>query len=554
MTYWKTETVRIYRETYSKPLPAEAKVFARKDGNYARFTNGRGRQKEARLTKDGNRILVETSHWRVDFDDNSGIKRTLRAFTDRQATQRLADNVQRLLNCKAGSTPLDRDLQQYLEKLPSPIKQDLTGFGLLDQRRTAIGRTLEELLTEFEQSLRAQELCKRHIDDTVGLTRTMFEYCGFGHFSDIDAGKVETYLKGLREGKIAQKDKRGRPKKLRKLSYRRSNAYLKGAKQFCNWLIERGYVHESPLQPLKELDWRLDRRHVRRPLDVGELRRLLYATANGPERYGMSGRERYLLYRLVIETGLRADEIRKRRKADFDFDRHTVTIDAATAKGKRQDVQYLSSGLSEELREFMGGKLPDAKAFGGWFSALTDRTATMLQEDLAEAGIAYKDETGRVFDFHSLRGQCATLLAASGVSMKTTQSILRHKDVNLTANVYTHVLHGQEAQAVASLPDLSLGTLQTQVDVKTGTDDKNVGDESLSKACFSLGRQRTISDDNVKTAPDNGSETAFLMREGGSSETSEPMVGGSSPSGRSDGPGFGRPAEHWFWVVRELRL
>ena len=79
----------------------------------------------------------------------------------------------------------------------------------------------------------------------------------------------------------------------------------------------------------------------------------------------------------------------------------------------------------------------------------------MLKRDLQNAGLDYIDETGRYFDFHSLRGETGTLLAAANVKPKTAQEILRHSDVNLAMNIYTHSLTGQNAQAVESLPDLS---------------------------------------------------------------------------------------------------
>jgi integrase len=106
------------------------------------------------------------------------------------------------------------------------------------------------------------------------------------------------------------------------LSYRRSNAYLTAAVAFCNWVVERRWARESPLRGLKKLNPAEDQRHTRRALAVEELRTLLRTTAAGPERHGMSGPERYLLYRTAIETGLRAGEIRRLRKSDFDFGPH----------------------------------------------------------------------------------------------------------------------------------------------------------------------------------------------------------------------------------------
>jgi integrase len=79
---------------------------------------------------------------------------------------------------------------------------------------------------------------------------------------------------------------------------------------------------------------------------------------------------------------------------------------------------------------------------------------------------------GRVFDFHALRGQCATLLARRRVHPKIAQVILRHSDVNLTLNLYTRTDQAQKASAVTDLSAL-LSAGETGVpEPKTGTDDR----------------------------------------------------------------------------------
>ncbi|HUW34633.1 MAG TPA: tyrosine-type recombinase/integrase, partial [Planctomycetota bacterium] len=67
--------------------------------------------------------------------------------------------------------------------------------------------------------------------------------------------------------------------------------------------------------------------------------------------------------------------------------------------------------------------------------------------------LAYVDAAGRYADFHSLRHTCGSLLAAAGVHPKVAQSIMRHSDINLTMARYSHVYNGQEAAAIAKLPD-----------------------------------------------------------------------------------------------------
>jgi len=201
----------------------------------------------------------------------------------------------------------------------------------------------------------------------------------------------------------------------------------------------------------------------------------------------MYGSERYLLYRTAAETGLRANELQNLTVSSFGLSSkpYTVTTKAACSKGRKGKSLPLRSDTAAELRSFLVNKLPVTKAFGGRYKQLTDKVADMLKADLADAGICYADEVGRVFDFHALRGETGTLLAASGVHPKVAQTIMRHSDINLTMNTYTHILMGQESEAVEALPDLSTPSKEKQKAVATGTDDANVTGEILSKSCFS---------------------------------------------------------------------
>ncbi|UCG50309.1 MAG: tyrosine-type recombinase/integrase, partial [Phycisphaerales bacterium] len=84
----------------------------------------------------------------------------------------------------------------------------------------------------------------------------------------------------------------------------------------------------------------------------------------------------------------------------------------------------------------------------------------------------FVDDCGRCADFHSPRHTTGSLLAPSGVHPNVAQSIMRHSDINLTLSRYTHTLTGQEAEAVAGLPDFSLPS--TQKKQATGTDEKEI--------------------------------------------------------------------------------
>ncbi len=66
------------------------------------------------------------------------------------------------------------------------------------------------------------------------------------------------------------------------------------------------------------------------------------------------------------------------------------------------------------------------------FPLPTDKGAKMLRIDLAAAGIPYRDAARLVFDFHSLRCQCATLADAAGISPRVVQRMMRHSTLELT--------------------------------------------------------------------------------------------------------------------------
>jgi integrase len=167
-------------------------------------------------------------------------------------------------------------------------------------------------------------------------------------------------------------------------------------------------------------------------LTVKELRRLLDAARTGPERSGMCGEDRALLYWLAVETGLRAGELRSLTPESFalDGDPPTVTVEAAYSKHRREDTLPLRPALVVALRHFLARKLPSVPLFK--IPADRKRAARMFQADLAAAGIAYRDESGQVADFHALRHTFITNLANGGVHPKTAQSLARHCTISLT--------------------------------------------------------------------------------------------------------------------------
>jgi hypothetical protein len=151
--------------------------------------------------------------------------------------------------------------------------------------------------------------------------------------------------------------------------------------------------------------------------------------------------------------------------------------------------------------------MPGVKAF-----KVPDKPIDMLRPDLQEAKIPYVDDAGRYIDFHALRHTTGSFLVASGAHPKVVQSILRHSDINLTMGRYTHVFSGQESEAVAELPDLSLPSKEKQIAVATGTE--NVTPTDLTYTGKIDVRQRIPANSNEQANRDDDSKTKVLNAPG----------------------------------------
>ncbi len=121
--------------------------------------------------------------------------------------------------------------------------------------------------------------------------------------------------------------------------------------------------------------------------------------------------------------------------------------------------------------------LPGAKAFPGIWKG---KGAEMIREDLEAAGVLSRDdrgalvttdECGFVYDFHDLRHTFGTLLNKAKVPLATAQRLMRHSDPKLTANIYTHVLIDDKAEALANLPTIAARRPADEQAAKTGTED-----------------------------------------------------------------------------------
>lgn len=406
--------------------------------------------------------LNSTDTYWIDFKDHNGTRRRWpTGLTNQKSAETFADMVDKLVNFRSVRQTPDRDLTLWLEGCPAKFKERLAKADLIDPERAAGSKKLSEHLEDFKQSIINSGSDQRQAEQQYRRVKKIFDGLNYTFWTDISGSGVQGYIAGLKKGKNS-------------ISTRTANFYIQAIKQFCRWMVMDRRATDNPLNHLRAS--RVDDEQKRRALSPDEVVRLLRATESEPKRYKMTGQERSLLYRLAVETGLRASELKALTVSCFNFKENTVTLSGKYTKNSLDAVLPLRKDTALLLRDHFRGKLPTAIAFDmpakkGW--------SEMIQYDLRAAVINPDDNGEGKLVFHSLRHTFGTMLAASGVHPKTAQDLMRHSDINLTMSRYTHTMRGQQSQAINSLPDLSRPDSQAQK--MTGTDDINIIDGSQCK-------------------------------------------------------------------------
>lgn len=262
-----------------------------------------------------------------------------------------------------------------------------------------------------------------------------------------------------------------------------ANSVLVCLKACLNWAVRMRRIPYNPIACIQPVHG--EKRHVRRALREDEIARLLTAALEGPTRRGLrhyqnpkcseirlqwekEGRNNVLIYRLMLETGLRRNECRSITWADLDLNDGTLTTRPFWEGNKngKEEVLPITPGLRDVLRSWREENPGPGE---GNVVKVTDRLLRCFNDDLVAAGLAKlervsvdgkaqwkihkRDAAGRVLDLHSLRHTFGTRLGRMpGIDPKSVQTLMRHSDPRMTFGIYVHSDKARLAAAVALLP------------------------------------------------------------------------------------------------------
>jgi len=437
--------VRIYRQTYTRPIPDGARITTRSGSVIAQFTGRGGRRTEAKLTKKGDRVLCRSENWYIEFVDHNNVTRRIKVCTEEQPTRELGGKINTWLGYVLMDKTPPAELIEWFTARPVALRNELAKVGVVSRFEDRL--VLQDVLQGFQRHLKTEkENSDKHVRSTISQIRRTLEACQYTIWEQIDCQRVHDYLLQLRDGGQG-------------ISKRTFNGFVQSMKAFCQWVVDtHEYLDRSPLEKLTRLPKiQTDQRRLRRALETDEAERLIRTThASSEEREGMTGPERATLYRFILGSGLWVKECRGLRVGDFRFQDTVnpcvlIRAESNLRKGKAE-LQPISRGLAERMHVYLATRKASL-CFGGRFKRLSGHVADALKDDLADAGIDYKDGESYYVDCLSLRETYIFDLVKAGHDIETVRRLARLSSIDRTMR-YFRGREKDERFAVETMPAL----------------------------------------------------------------------------------------------------
>jgi len=494
----------VYKETFTKPLPAGAKIIFRKGQRLAEWIDAKGKRRTALLTAAGDRISVEAGTYTAKYRDGSGIVRKVSTGCRDESAAR----------------SVLTDLEKRADKVRSGIRSAAEDT-VIDHQITP----LVDHIADYFGHQAAKGVTSKQIVNVRARFNRVVQDCGFRRLADLSGVTLEKWLAAHQAAGMGAVTR---------------NAYREACNGFGNWCVAQGRLLANPFANVPKADAKADPRRKRRSLDEGELIRLLDVARRRPlldamtvrrgkrkgaavaaiqdetrRRLDRLGQERALIYKTLVLTGLRKGELTTLTKGQLVLDAEPafLKLDAANEKNREGNSIPLRTDLAADLRRWLADKAKaaqetpavtfdpnhrkpgkrhqgEAGGLAGHVLPLPAVAPTLppdtpvftvpaglvkiLDRDLRLAGIPKRDERGRTVDVHALRHTFGTLLSKGGVAPRTAQAAMRHSTIDLTMNVYTDPKLLDVAGAMEALPALPLSAgPQPGANVlsATGTDD-----------------------------------------------------------------------------------
>ncbi len=306
--------------------------------------------------------------------------------------------------------------------------------------------SIQAVLGEYVDDLLANGNTEKQAELVQGRIELVIEKAGFTEYAQVDAVQVVKAIKELQDKGQFQ-------------ATSTANKYLEAVRAWTRWLLMHERWDRDPLAAARRIKGDTSNTRPRTILSQEAFAKLLRVTRGQPNRRNLSGEQRYWLYLIASQTGLRAQELHSLTPANFHLNEQPPYVEIRNTISKRgkktgkKDRLELQQAFVEMLRPWLKGQPPDERLWGEsrswWYKA-----ADILRADLEAAEISHRVQTRdgwAVVDFHSFRGLQVTNAMRTGQPSRIVMKVARLSSEQLLER-YVKISEAEITACVEAMP------------------------------------------------------------------------------------------------------
>jgi integrase len=310
----------------------------------------------------------------------------------------------------ADSTVARRRAVPYVERKIQEIVQER------DPLTRTLASGIHATLVEYIEDLIAQGNTPRQADLVKHRIERVLTEAKLTEYAQLDAVKVTKAIAKLQAKEEFK-------------TVATANKYRECMRSWSRWMLKNGRWPNNPLEFMPRFKGDVTSSRRRAILTDEQFAILLASTRQGPARRNLTGEQRYWLYLLASQTGLRAQELHSLTPQSFHLSHAPpyVEVHCSISKRRTTDRIELHPDFAKSVAGWLRGKPRNRGLWSdsrGWFN----KAATMLRNDLAAAGLSSTIATPdgpAVIDFHSFRCYRVTQAILTGANSRVVLATVR---------------------------------------------------------------------------------------------------------------------------------
>lgn len=337
-----------------------------------------------------------------------------------------------------------------------------TSDGTAARRRAVayVERRIQEIVQERDPLARTlasgiHAALAEYIDDLIAQGNTARQ-------ADLVTHRIERVLAEAKITEYAQLDAVKVTKAIAKLQTKgefrtttTSNRYREAARAWSRWMVKNGRWPSNPLEFMPRFKGDTTTSRRRAILTDGQFSNLLASTRQGPMRRNLTGGQRYWLYLIASQTGLRAQELHSLSPASFRLNDSPpfVEISCTVSKRRTTDRIELHPEFAKLVAVWLRGK-PRNRGLWSDSKAWFNKAAAMLRDDLKAAGLPSTISTPEgvaTIDFHSFRCYRVTQAIMTGANSRVVLATVR-LSCEALLNRYAKIPRSEISACVNAIP------------------------------------------------------------------------------------------------------